>query len=454
MNKDDIVDFNKPFHGDEFDREQQIRKLYSLIVNNNKGFVSCLNSEFGRGKSTFFKMFDGFIKQQYNIHENDILSVYYDAWENDYIDEPLLSLISAIENSYAFYSKEVSKASLGDVYSIISDLANGVSKFLSLGTIDFKTMKENMRETPERNAYSNYKKKKNVKKYIQDLLQNLPSKKKVFFIDELDRCKPTFALEILEIIKHFFNMEDYFFIIAVDKKQLYSTIKLKYGSEIDCPGYLRRFFDFDITMNPFDPLKYLDLQLRNMNTNYNDMSMFQDVLNTLIVKNEANLRDIDRMIYYLNLLEVNVGEFRLKDRRISNSMQQDYYNLNLSVLGVLLYLKVMREDLYIGITRSQLNRERLTDLAELMPENQEFLWKVHHTNIGNDGYGLAFKNTMIDLFLRIGKKLEQAQPIKVWNYIESSLGYHDLLVNERVSIPSFNLVQLIDDIEIIEIIKD
>ena len=62
-------------------------------------------------------------------------------------------------------------------------------------------------------------------------------------VDELDRCRPTYALRLLESVKHLFETDGVVFIIATDSKQLSESVKAVYGSNFDSRGYLRRFFD-------------------------------------------------------------------------------------------------------------------------------------------------------------------------------------------------------------------
>lgn len=67
----------------------------------------------------------------------------------------------------------------------------------------------------------------------------------VFFIDELDRCRPTYAVELLERIKHLFNISSIIFVLATDKEQLGHSIRALYGQQMNVDGYLRRFIDLE-----------------------------------------------------------------------------------------------------------------------------------------------------------------------------------------------------------------
>lgn len=80
-----------------------------------------------------------------------------------------------------------------------------------------------------------------MKKILKKICEN---KKIIIMVDELDRCKPTFAIELLEVIKHLFDVENMVFIFALDIKQLSYSVQSVYGTGIDSTGYLCRFFDY------------------------------------------------------------------------------------------------------------------------------------------------------------------------------------------------------------------
>jgi hypothetical protein len=67
----------------------------------------------------------------------------------------------------------------------------------------------------------------------------------VVFVDELDRCRPSFAIALLERVKHLFTVPGVVFVLSLDKEQLAQTVKSVYGSGFAAEGYLRRFIDYD-----------------------------------------------------------------------------------------------------------------------------------------------------------------------------------------------------------------
>ena len=70
----------------------------------------------------------------------------------------------------------------------------------------------------------------------------------VVFIDELDRCRPPYAIALLEHAKHLFAVPGIVFVVSVDREQLSNSICAVYGERFDADGYLRRFFDLDFAL--------------------------------------------------------------------------------------------------------------------------------------------------------------------------------------------------------------
>ena len=87
--------------------------------------------------------------------------------------------------------------------------------------------------------------KENLSKLAECYSSTNETKPLIIFIDELDRCRPNFAIEVLEKAKHLFNVDNIIFILAADKSQLAHSIRAVYGQGLDVNGYLRRFIDFD-----------------------------------------------------------------------------------------------------------------------------------------------------------------------------------------------------------------
>lgn len=81
----------------------------------------------------------------------------------------------------------------------------------------------------------------------------------VIFVDELDRCKPSYAVRLLERIKHYFSKETITFVFSINAMELQHTIKQYYGANFDASRYLDRFFDLRVSLPPANMQKYFSL---------------------------------------------------------------------------------------------------------------------------------------------------------------------------------------------------
>jgi hypothetical protein len=109
----------------------------------------------------------------------------------------------------------------------------------------------------------------------------------VLFIDELDRCKPDYAVRLLERIKHYFSNDLVTFVFSVNLDELQHTIKRYYGNEFDACRYLDRFFDLRISLPPANLTRYY--QKIGLN---NGSYVYEKVCKEVINVNHFELREI------------------------------------------------------------------------------------------------------------------------------------------------------------------
>ena len=83
----------------------------------------------------------------------------------------------------------------------------------------------------------------------------------IVMIDELDRCRPTYAIELLEVAKHLFSVDHIVFVLAINRTELAHSIQAIYGDRFDAEGYLRRFFDIDFQLPEPDRDAFLEAML-------------------------------------------------------------------------------------------------------------------------------------------------------------------------------------------------
>lgn len=141
-----------------------------------------------------------------------------------------------------------------------------------------------------------------VKEIFNEIIEE-QTQKLVIFIDELDRCKPSYALEMLERIKHYFDDDRIIFIVSVNKEQLIHTILNYYGNGFDSTGYLNKFFDleahlpelqtFDTEIYQNNKNQYFFISISNMLVRYfklsrRDFLIYRDKINKLQNCNALN----------------------------------------------------------------------------------------------------------------------------------------------------------------------
>jgi hypothetical protein len=80
----------------------------------------------------------------------------------------------------------------------------------------------------------------------------------LLLVDELDRCRPTYALALLERIKHLFDVDNIVFALALDKRQLRASVEAIYGAGMDSEDYLRRFIDLEYRLPEPKPDAYVN----------------------------------------------------------------------------------------------------------------------------------------------------------------------------------------------------
>ena len=202
-------------------RNEYVFQFVRLLTHMEDGCYSvALNGDWGSGKTFFVKqvklILDAFnsqshvgdderekIRTLYNKNEkpNCYTTVYYDAWTYDNHDDPILSLVyAASQNGQA--------ADLNDNPSHVAEAAAAV--FDALTGKNLTSVFKEFEKTKGKDMLAEIKDAEYVKSRIRDFITTLIEEKGnqlVFFIDELDRCKPDYAIRFLERIKHYFNDE-------------------------------------------------------------------------------------------------------------------------------------------------------------------------------------------------------------------------------------------------------
>lgn len=177
--------------------------------------------------------------------------VYYNAWLYDNHNDSLMSLVlilSKICESYC--DTKLSKTLSEKICSLMDSFSFSIGNF-QIGN-NFENVKKNFADN---DILSEVKTEEEIREKVKEIfdciiIENV--EKLVIFIDELDRCRPNYAIEMLERIKHYFDDDRIIFIVSVNREQLIHSISKCYGMNFDSTGYLDKFFDWNIYLPELD----------------------------------------------------------------------------------------------------------------------------------------------------------------------------------------------------------
>ncbi|MFM8608309.1 MAG: P-loop NTPase fold protein, partial [Hyphomicrobiales bacterium] len=247
------------------DRSASIKGLLTTFDNSRGPLSIRLNAAYETGKTTFLDQL------QKTADKDKFIIIYYNAWEEeislDARSSLCLKLLSEIQNlnteenfqsSILKYQKAILPfiASAGTAvisrvifrdHEALENIINAVKPEQEIR----KLMDEKFAELQQNSSTIDA-----VKSSLKSLLDILSGKKIILLIDELDRCRPDFAMEVLETVKHFFSIEKVFALVGVDENILHSIIKKRYGDTIDCEGYLLRHFSSEMQFSEFSYQQY------------------------------------------------------------------------------------------------------------------------------------------------------------------------------------------------------
>ena len=314
-----------PFANDKLERAHLCSVLTDVVsFYGQSGCVLALNGEWGSGKTTFVKIW------RQVLNNNGFKTLYFNAWASDYTEDPLMALIAELRELSADNST-IDKIASGAVRigaSVLTTALKGVLKKTTgfdsdavLDVIDetFDIGKEYLKKFEEQKT-TLVEFKENLRNYIADNAEEHPV---VFFVDELDRCNPHYAVAVLERIKHLFEIPNIVFVLAVNKKELSNAIQGYYGSsKIDSDEYLRRFIDIDFVLPMpkidayFDFLyvqygfdEFFNEEARQKVFSSKDESyVFKTVALGMCKEMNVNLRGMDRIFAYSRLALMQFGK--------------------------------------------------------------------------------------------------------------------------------------------------
>jgi hypothetical protein len=254
-NPTDLNFDNEPLKRSDFaDRLESFLTVDHIFVPGS--LVVSLEAPFGSGKSVFLSMWAKRLKLNYRQGSDTPVPVLLNAWEDDFAGNPFLSLISNL-------IKAVEELDIGDDEQT-ADLRDAAAKagwyltgvansfVRSKVGVDFasgaKLAEEKTEDAEKRNRADLVKEfeamkaaLESLKKLLRSILGSNSEIKAIVCVDELDRCRPDYAIAYLETIKHIFDIPGIAFVLAIDKGQLENSARCLFGQDLKTEEYLRKF---------------------------------------------------------------------------------------------------------------------------------------------------------------------------------------------------------------------
>ena len=260
----------------QFEEQEKLKDLEPAKIieelENNSDYIQriFIDAPWGMGKSFFSKALKEKIEKENEyrgeVGRKEIKFININAWETDYFSDPMKSIIGEL-NTHKLLNSETQRV----IEKIMENIFKAGGKFLlnfflkkfQISADDWEDLKSilNGVSTSELKDYKNYKELVDKFKECLSLEKDL----KVIVIDELDRCKPTYAIELLETIKHFFGVKNIIFVFLVNKKQLQSIVSTSYLQDDECSEYFEKFFDIQFNLPELEYEDFIQIEYDKYN---------------------------------------------------------------------------------------------------------------------------------------------------------------------------------------------
>ena len=375
------VPSSDPFRFDALERKPAVEFLRDLIKQIEGPFVLALYSPWGTGKTTVVRMLRS------SLEIEGFQSVHFNAWKDDYVIDPLIPMVAAIDDlKPGGESSDGSfRTNMATVKKAVGSIAKrGLIAAVKAGTLNMLDLDEisegvaadmasestsDLIEAFQREKASLEQFRDALEKAVDALTKEDRSRPLIFFIDELDRCRPTYAIELLERVKHVFDVRNMVFVLSIDKKQLEAITSAVYGERIDAPEYLRRFIDLEYALPAPHSKNYTQELIKRFE--------FKELFDARKQHRELAY-DYDSFVEAFTLLAGLFGlTLRARERcltRLAAVFMQTPSNnyLDPIVLSLLLVLRISRPDLYTGLLGGLLAPRSFMESLREMPNGQQF----------------------------------------------------------------------------------
>ena len=315
---------------DEFHRKPIAEKLIRLLTSEIPISPMVIDGQWGSGKTEFCLKMINLLEEKHP----EIKVAYIDAFKADHANEPLMTLIAKISNLIKDEEKASNfrnKAIPVIRYILTTASKAGIAWILKKNADDIADELEDvLQEAAEDSINSMIAQSLKDHRDIEATLATLKEALKqiaedtslILFIDELDRCKPDFAIAMLENIKHVFDVPNINFVLVSNLKQLEDSINHCYGIGVNAQKYLDKFIRYSLRL-PAECLSDQTLAaIRHAeglieksallekakflaNTKIAPIAQF---LAALIKENKLSLREVESLVRHMEIAQLFGGE--------------------------------------------------------------------------------------------------------------------------------------------------
>ncbi len=311
------------FINDSIHRNEDVFSLLSLISNIDRNYTIAIDSSWGGGKTFFVKqclmILDAHSQNEHSLYKeffgkirekctekkipDSTVGVYYDAWANDSDEDPFLSILLSIIESH-----KIDVPNTPDWISLLDGITQSFSRIKVKQLIEAgkgEDIFKQMRASRDLRQIWN--------RILDQLLEKVNADRIVLFIDELDRCRPIFAIKLLERIKHYFDDDKITCVYAINALELQHSIKHCYGQDFNASSYLNRFFNTKFTLPNIKSNFYLTVN------GYDSRTLNYFMIDLVSAYFKFSLRDMAQFIEKVNIIHNDYKHF--KNKTSSNSSE-------------------------------------------------------------------------------------------------------------------------------------
>jgi len=332
---DDINKFTFDLR-DEYQRKPIAEKIIRLLTSDAKVSPMVIDGGWGTGKTEFCLKLINLIETS----DSEFKAVYVDAFSADHADEPLMTLLAAILKLLPEADRPslIQKALPAVRFGIKTALKAGVSWTLKQDAADVvndfdkdlqKVGDAAINHVIESLLADHVAAEKSIitlKDALKELAKVSPI---VIFIDELDRCRPNFALSMIESIKHVFDVEGVQFVLVTNTDQLRLSIKHCYGITDNAQRYFDKFLGFSFALpqkiisgtsdSNWVSAKHLRSLIKSSDvlggSGLDETGLIKFAIN-LVVENDLSLREVETFVRYLEIYHTLVTDGGFPERII------------------------------------------------------------------------------------------------------------------------------------------